>query len=135
MKNHRSLEGYRKYEAGFVSSVSGQMINNSYIVLAKVLHSMKIRDTVLKPWTIINMNGNILFAHCDCVAGFSETCSHVSAALYFLANLHAQTVDRRVLYFNFTSHDIVYCKYYERNTNFNCILLLRIVDHNDIRKN
>lgn len=36
MKNHRSLEGYRKYEAGFVSSVSGQMINNSYIVLAKV---------------------------------------------------------------------------------------------------
>ncbi|XP_062535323.1 uncharacterized protein LOC134204525 isoform X2 [Armigeres subalbatus] len=96
MKNHRSLEGYRKYEAGFVNSVYGGMLNNNYVVIAKVVHSMKLRNSLLKPWAIIDNLGTVLSAHCDCVAGFTETCSHVSAMLYYLANLHAQSIDRRV---------------------------------------
>lgn len=64
--------------------------------LFKVTHSMKLREAMLQPWMIVNKSGDVLAAHCDCVAGCSETCSHVSAVLYFLANLHAQSVDRRV---------------------------------------
>lgn len=34
--NDRSLEGYRKYEAGFVHSVSGKIVNGNYVVSGKV---------------------------------------------------------------------------------------------------
>nr|XP_019546064.2 uncharacterized protein LOC109416458 [Aedes albopictus] len=95
MKNSRSLEGYKKYEAGFVHSVSGKIVNGNYVIVGKVIHSMKLRESMLRPWVIINISGGIVAAHCDCIAGSSETCSHVSAVLYFLANLHAQSLNRR----------------------------------------
>lgn len=37
MKNSRSLEGYKKYEAGFVHSVSGKIVNGNYVIVGKVM--------------------------------------------------------------------------------------------------
>ncbi|XP_058811335.1 uncharacterized protein LOC131676232 [Topomyia yanbarensis] len=95
MKNSRSLEGYKKFESGFVHTVEGMIIEGKYVVVGKVVHSMRMNEKMLQPWIIIDNRGTILSSHCNCVAGVSETCSHVSAILYYLANLHAQSTDRR----------------------------------------
>lgn len=36
----------------------------------------------LTPWVIAESAGKILAAHCDCVAGLGETCSHVASLLF-----------------------------------------------------
>ena len=38
----------------------------------------------LTPWIIAKANGQIVTAHCDCVAGVGETCSHVASVLWAL---------------------------------------------------
>ncbi|XP_062543047.1 uncharacterized protein LOC134210788 [Armigeres subalbatus] len=91
MKNTRSVEAYKKFESGFVHSVSGGIINDLHVVRGKVSHSMRLNNSPLTAWMIINRNGNVRSAHCNCVAGLSETCSHVSTLLYALANLHFMT--------------------------------------------
>ena len=37
------------------------------------------------PWVLSMVDGNILAAHCDCMAGLGETCSHVSSLLWVIA--------------------------------------------------
>jgi hypothetical protein len=39
-------------------------------------------DPPLKPWVIIHMEGSVNVAHCDCMAGLGEACSHVGALLF-----------------------------------------------------
>ena len=36
----------------------------------------------LTPWVVAECTGKILAAHCDCVAGLGETCSHVASLLF-----------------------------------------------------
>ena len=37
----------------------------------------------LTPWVLIeNGTGDVITAHCDCVAGLGETCTHVAALLF-----------------------------------------------------
>ena len=36
----------------------------------------------LTPWIISEKNGKILSAHCDCMAGLGESCSHVASLLW-----------------------------------------------------
>ena len=33
-------------------------------------------------WLLAENDGNVITAHCDCMAGFSEACSHVGALMY-----------------------------------------------------
>ena len=40
--------------------------------------------TPASPWLIAEMDGNILRAHCDCMAGLGESCSHVAAVLLYI---------------------------------------------------
>ena len=39
----------------------------------------------LVPWTIAEKDGRILAAHCDCMAGLGETCTHVASLLWATA--------------------------------------------------
>lgn len=45
-------------------------------------HSQKLRAPPLRPWVIAQRDGIILAAHCTCMAGLGETCSHVGAVLF-----------------------------------------------------
>nr|XP_029724115.1 uncharacterized protein LOC115264512 [Aedes albopictus] len=91
LKNTRSIEAYKKFEAGMVHSVTGGIINDLHVVRGKVSHSMRLNSKPLTAWMIIQKDGSVRSAHCTCVAGLSETCSHVSTILYALANLHFMT--------------------------------------------
>ena len=41
-------------------------------------------DTPPKAWIIVEQKGKILSAHCNCMAGLGETCSHVGALLFYV---------------------------------------------------
>lgn len=48
----------------------------------KVLHSQSLNLPVLKPWIVCEEAGKVLAAHCTCIAGLGECCSHVGALLF-----------------------------------------------------
>ena len=41
-------------------------------------------ETPLYPWIIVEKSGNILCAHCNCMAGLGEYCSHVGTVLFYV---------------------------------------------------
>ena len=50
--------------------------------LEQVNHSQRARDTPLKVWFLAEKDGTVIAAHCDCMAGLCEACSHVGAVLF-----------------------------------------------------
>lgn len=46
-----------------------------------------MNESPLKAWIFASMNGKINFAHCNCLAGLSETCSHVAAICFAVSNI------------------------------------------------
>ena len=52
-----------------------------FIFLPKV-HSQRLNDAPLKAWVIVSSTGEVYSAHCTCMAGVGETCTHVGALLF-----------------------------------------------------
>jgi len=48
------------------------------------MHSQRLSEKPLHPWVIVEDTGTIRSAHCDCMAGLGETCTHVAAMLFAL---------------------------------------------------
>uniref|UniRef100_A0A669BC23 SWIM-type domain-containing protein n=2 Tax=Oreochromis niloticus TaxID=8128 RepID=A0A669BC23_ORENI len=46
----------------------------------QVLHSQRLNE--LRPWVIVSTTGKVEAAHCTCMAGVAETCTHVAALLF-----------------------------------------------------
>ena len=46
-----------------------------------IMHSQRLSEKPVSSWIITEPNGNILCAHCDCMAGLGECCSHVAFLL------------------------------------------------------
>lgn len=57
---------------------------------------MRMNEPNLTPWIIIKA-GDIICAHCDCVAGMGEVCSHVGAVLYHLTSIHHSALVKQVV--------------------------------------
>ena len=53
-----------------------------YVFTASVKHSQSFSLPSLKVWASIKQDGEILTAHCTCMAGLGEICSHVAAVLF-----------------------------------------------------
>ena len=49
------------------------------MIIIWVNHSQKLNEKPLTPWLVAEKEGKIHAAHCDCMAGLGETCSHVAA--------------------------------------------------------
>ena len=47
----------------------------------QVNHSQRLSEKPLTAWIITESSGKILCAHCDCMAGLGECCSHVASLL------------------------------------------------------
>ena len=47
-------------------------------------HSQRMTEPPLKPWAILHIDGTVATAHCNCMAGLGEGCSHVGALLFAL---------------------------------------------------
>ena len=80
MKNFRSLEAYRLFSDGWVGTVTYMKTEVGHFVFrADVKPSMRINDSPHHPWITVRNEGLVMAAHCDCMAGLGESCSHVAA--------------------------------------------------------
>ena len=43
-----------------------------------------MNDSPLSCWIITEATGEVCSAHCNCMAGLGETCTHVAAVLFYL---------------------------------------------------
>ncbi len=48
----------------------------------QVLPSQRMNETPLLPWVIMTNTGDVIAAHCDCMAGLAQTSTHVAALLF-----------------------------------------------------
>ena len=93
LKAYKSMDGYNLYSSGWVSdlTVIGNQIARPkvFIFMALVKHSQSLSVPPLKVWVATRQNGVVLCAHCRCMAGIGEACSHV-AVLLFAAEANTQ---------------------------------------------
>ena len=84
LRAYKSLDGYKYLAAGWVGDVSTHnVIGSVYLVVtAKVRHSQTVSAPSISPWVAAERNGTILCAHCTCMAGLREACSHIAALLF-----------------------------------------------------
>ena len=86
LKAFKSLEGYNQFINGWVSSLVVTIVPstkpNIYLFTAQVKHSQRLSVAPLKVWLAIKENGEVVCAHCNCMAGLGEVCSHVAAVLF-----------------------------------------------------
>ncbi|XP_013401791.1 uncharacterized protein LOC106167536 [Lingula anatina] len=81
LRSYKALEAYRLFQDGWIKEILHMELNSCHLLKAKVNHSMRIREKPLEPWIIIS-SGGINSAHCTCMAGLGEACSHISAVLF-----------------------------------------------------
>ena len=102
LKCFKSLEGYNQFVNGWVRNVYQKRYDKLFLVKCRVMHSQKLSETPLTPWVICTKSGQILSAHCDCMAGLGESCTHVAALLFFLESVEklreSQTVTDKSAY-------------------------------------
>ena len=55
-----------------------------FLILGKVRHSYAASKAPLLPWVLVHCDGMVLVAHCTCMAGLAETCSHVGVVLHWV---------------------------------------------------
>ena len=60
------------------------------MIYLQVNHSQRLNDPQLKPWVVVAEDGQVKGAHCNCVAGLGEACSHIGSILFYLLELVAK---------------------------------------------
>nr|XP_023015349.1 uncharacterized protein LOC111504870 [Leptinotarsa decemlineata] len=88
MKAFKSLEAHKYFTSGFVLKAGTKVINDFYVLVGKVKHSQRANAKPLDVWCIVTKDGSIATAHCICMAGASEVCSHVGAILFAAEYAH-----------------------------------------------
>lgn len=86
VKNYKSLQSFKYFTSGWVLNVEWKKYQeeNIVLILGKVRHSYAASKAPLRPWVLVDSNGTVLVAHCTCMAGLAETCSHVGAVLHWV---------------------------------------------------
>ena len=84
LKAYKSMDGYNFFVNGWVSNVVVTQIEGRqhYLFTATVKHSQTLSATPLKVWVGCKSNGEVVAAHCTCMAGIGEACSHIAAVLF-----------------------------------------------------
>lgn len=86
LNDYKKSKAYSYFENGWLGNISYNSLNeNSLYSLMKTdcRPSQRISDTKHKLWLLFSKkNGNVLNAHCTCMAGMGSTCNHVAAALF-----------------------------------------------------
>ena len=84
LKAYKSMDGYNFFVNGWVSGILVTLIEGShkYLFTATVKHSQTLSASPLKVWMCCKSSGEVVTAHCTCMAGCGEACSHIAAVLF-----------------------------------------------------
>ena len=77
---------------GWVSNITVSAIKTrpkNFVLMGSVKHSQRLSAPPLRAWVAIKQTGEVMCAHCTCMAGIGEACSHI-AALLFTAEANTQ---------------------------------------------
>lgn len=101
----KTMESYKMFESGWIQNIGSKSVSVGLLLNAHVIHltfvyfqismryiccplqvkhSQKLNLKPLHCWLVVDHNGIVLCAHCTCMAGLGEVCSHVGAALFAL---------------------------------------------------
>ena len=90
-KNYKSLKAYDRFLVGWVRKVQSfeyRFVDKEqaayYVIRAKVNHSQRLSEAPVQAWFICQEDGTIITAHCTCMAGIGETCSHVAPVMFYV---------------------------------------------------
>ena len=81
---YKSFDSYNYLISGLLQYVGHININGNSLFMGKVKHSQRMSEQALQPWIIVQRDGAVLCAHCTCMAGIGEVCSHVGAVLFYI---------------------------------------------------
>lgn len=56
-----------------------------------------MNESALNGWVLANMDGSIICGHCTCIAGLSETCSHVGAICFAVSAIGESVENENVI--------------------------------------
>ncbi|KAH7957805.1 hypothetical protein HPB52_022770 [Rhipicephalus sanguineus] len=86
MKCYRSLKAYGLAIEGHVRKVliSSDMASSMECCFLKadVTPSQRTTAKPYEPWVLVKRDGTVSTAHCTCMAGLGEVCTHVAALLF-----------------------------------------------------
>ncbi|XP_054720573.1 uncharacterized protein LOC129230197 [Uloborus diversus] len=83
-KAYKSLQAYNLFSCGWVLNVFAKKMAAMCLVIGKVRHSQRLSEKPLSPWFLANRQGVIQSAHCTCMAGLGESCTHIAALMFFV---------------------------------------------------
>lgn len=85
LKSYKSLESYKYVLSGLVFNVQVTLVNEKFLVVGRVRHGQSMfTKTPNHAWIGLHKTAEIINAHCSCMAGLGETCSHVGALMFYL---------------------------------------------------
>ena len=86
LSDYKTSKAYSYYITGWLNPLSYNAISDESkfcFLKATCRPSQRISDGPHKLWVcLLKASGKILKAHCSCMAGMSQTCNHVAAALF-----------------------------------------------------
>ena len=84
--DYKTSKGYSYYQDGWLKPLDFNIISpkSSLCLLRTICRpSQRISDVPHKLWVcLMKTTGRIMAAHCSCMAGISQTCNHIAAALF-----------------------------------------------------
>ncbi|CAN7976320.1 unnamed protein product [Ixodes persulcatus] len=83
MKAYKALDAHNYLTSGWVAPPKLKVLPDGMIV---VVGKARSRVTLLTPgpWLLVRADGVVELAHCTCMAGLGEACSHIAAVLFYL---------------------------------------------------
>ena len=81
------MDSYNYFVSGFVKEVGATVFSNMFTCWGGgggVSHSQMLSETPPTAWVIAEMGGKVLSAHCNCMAGLGEACSHIGVILFIV---------------------------------------------------
>ncbi|XP_077529384.1 uncharacterized protein LOC144141751 [Haemaphysalis longicornis] len=95
LKCRKALEGHNFLTSGWVREPWLKQVSaDTVIIVSKVNHSQNLSVPPVQVWTLVKSDGEVIAAHCSCMAGIGEACSHVAALLFYLECVARARKDR-----------------------------------------
>ena len=86
LSDYKTSKGYSYYITGWLNPLFYHAISDQskFCFLKTTCRpSQRISDVPHKLWVcLLKTNGRVIKAHCSCMAGMSQTCNHIAAALF-----------------------------------------------------
>ncbi|XP_043204917.1 uncharacterized protein LOC122372108 [Amphibalanus amphitrite] len=93
LKAFKSLDAWNVFLSSHVGPLKLCSVDTSGVFVKAEVQASQTASKSYNAWVLCHPNGSVMSAHCQCMAGLGEVCSHVAGVLYKIqaAVLHGLT--------------------------------------------